>query len=109
MNHITTSTPKARSCHMCDFCYRTIEPGETYTRTVSVQDCICVWKSCTHCEAMIRICDIEEWNLGDGIDRDHFVDLEVRDIFEARCKVMWHRKWRRKDGTLYPIPERKAS
>jgi hypothetical protein len=105
MSDITSSQVKARVSHVCDFCYRTIEPRENYTRTVSFEDGVSVWKSCDHCEAMIRLCGIEEWNHGDGLGPDNFSEMEPRDTFEERCLEMWHEGWRRKDGTLYPVPD----
>ena len=87
---------------MCD---REIETGETYCRTVQLEDSIWVWKTCSHCEAMINECDLHGYTCGDGVDPDTFSEFDAESIFDLRCKVMWRRKWRRKDGTLYPIPK----
>lgn len=109
MQTLSDETRTARMTHQCEFCYRTINPGEKYRITTHVADCIYDWKSCTHCEAMIRECDLWDYDTGEGIGPDTIGEWEPTDIFGLRCKVMWGHGWRRKtDESLYPIPVRAA-
>lgn len=46
----TTTTPKARTQHDCGHCGRTIEPGETYSRTSGIWEGEGgTYKECGHC------------------------------------------------------------
>jgi hypothetical protein len=58
---------------------------------------------------MADLCNLWEWS-DDGLGDEHFAYFEPErgNVFEMRCLVMYRRKWRRKDGTLYPIPVRAA-
>jgi hypothetical protein len=105
---LAETRPRARIPHECDWCYRVIDPGETYRRTGGVFDGrMYTWKECAHCEAMAVVCDLWGWTNGDGLSADDFHEWEPADIFDARCKVMWKRKWRRTtDNSLYPVPVR---
>lgn len=104
---LSDSRPKARKPHRCGYCNRVIDPGETYDRQVNIaDDRVYTWKSCLHCLALVRELDVWGWH-DEGTGPDDIAETEPRDIFEARCLVMWRRKWRRKtDGSLYSIPKR---
>jgi hypothetical protein len=102
---LSETRPRARKAHTCDWCSRTIDPGETYRRTGQIFDGRkYAWKGCQHCEAFVSTCDLYEWAGDFGLGPDDIDQYEPGDIFGARCLVMWRRKWRRKDGTLYPVP-----
>lgn len=105
---LSSTNPVARIEHQCQWCYRVIDPGETYRRTGQIFDgSKYTWKSCQHCNAFVSTCNLWEWADPDfGMGRDDIEYFEPQDIFSARCYVMWRKQWRRKDGTLYPVPQR---
>jgi hypothetical protein len=54
---------------------------------------------------MVRLADIEGlWGDG-GVSDEDILEWEPRDVEALRWKVLWRKKWRRADGTLYPVPE----
>ncbi|PPJ31888.1 hypothetical protein C5E45_32885 [Nocardia nova] len=106
MQIIADEKRKARKPHRCMTCGRTIDPGETYrhTRTVDGRD-IWTWKECAHCGAMMTILRLWDWAEDDGFNPDWINGFEPTTIAEARIFIGWRRKWRRKDGTLREVPE----
>lgn len=110
MHVLNHKAPIAMKSYQCHFCGRFIYAGETYHRWTHKRDGTdYAWVSCQHCEAMIRECDLWDYDTGEGIGPDTFGEFEPRDIFGLRCKVMWGRGWRRKtNGSLYPVPVRAA-
>ena len=99
---------KARKPHPCSTCRRRIDPGEAYATSFTVYDGRAYrWKWCAHCEAA--------WNIwcpeaGDGMisedGYDSWATDQARDLHELRNMIYWRQQWRRKDGTLHPIPHR---
>jgi hypothetical protein len=87
------------------WCDRRIDPGEVYDRAFIVDEGEggYSWVNCTHCAAMITICDLGGC-YNEGICADDFLEFEARDLTELRLKAHWNKKWRRADGTLYPVP-----
>jgi len=102
---LSMSHPKARKAHRCQWCSRVIDPGETYDRQFIVgDDGPYNWVNCQHCHAMVLLCDIEGlWGYG-GVSDEDILEWEPRDVQALRWKVLWRKKWRRADGTLYPVP-----
>lgn len=102
---LESATPTARTEHRCNNCGRTIAPGETYHRQSNVyEDRAYTWKSCQHCEATAQLLDLYSWADDYGVGPDNFVNHDPETWAEARLCVLWRKQWRRKDGTLYPIP-----
>ena len=60
------------------------------------------WR-CTHCRV---VCDWywTNWDIGYGDDYDLANWLEANSIAEARVIAQFRRRWRRRDGGLYPVP-----
>lgn len=107
---LASEHPVARKEHTCSMCRRTIEPGERYNRQRCIgDDGPYVFKDCAHCSALVAILHAVE---GDWYDTDFgyteydVAELDPTTIRTARLKVMWKRHWRRRDGALYPVPER---
>lgn len=99
--------PVARTSHRCNLCNRVIHPGETYLRQRCIDGDPYVFKGCGHCLAAQAILDRIEpgWRdpyEGSGID--DFDEWYPSTVAGARIKVMWRRGWRRRDGSLYPVP-----
>jgi hypothetical protein len=104
MQTISQSTPKARKAHRCMWCYRTIDPGETYSRAFNTDGVTgWTWINCLHCEAFVTLAGIEDWD-GDGISVEHILEHEPTAVSDLRLKALHRKKWRRADGTLYPVP-----
>lgn len=99
-----STTPRARKAHRCCLCSRTIEPGETYRRGAGMGDGTAwTWIECGHCNEFVRVAYRRSW-MDDGYDQELLIDFEPNDVAEARIRAQWRRKWRRIDGTLYPLP-----
>lgn len=109
MTMIANEHPVARKEHECSLCHRTIQPGERYNRQRSVgDDGPYVFKDCAHCEAMVKILNDDEgdwYDTWEGFTAWDVAELEPTSIRTARLKVMYHRRWRRRDGALYPVPD----
>lgn len=102
----------ATTQHRCQLCGRTIGPGERYfVQTNKGDDGVYAWKECEHCLSLLRettaLCDCDLY--GEGYGPDTVVDWEPVDLRELRLKALWRKQWRRKDGTLYPVPEKGAA
>ena len=101
---LSRSEPKARTSHKCQMCFRVIDPGETYERQFNVFDGRAyTWKTCTHCQALMRLASIE-YEADEGYSDETIDEWEPGDVWELRLKALWRKKWRRKDGSLYPVP-----
>ncbi len=99
------TTPRARKPHKCTTCYRTIEPGETYSRGFGVYDGHPTsWAHCLHCKALLPRIDFD-----DTFSDEDFINWEPQNIAELRVKVHYNRKWRNNAGDLYPLPFEVAS
>lgn len=100
-------TRKARKPHKCHTCFRVIDTGEHYSTQFGVYYNVAQrFKQCTHCIAVWNIWMPED---GDGlISEDGYdcwaSDAEARDVAELRAMVHFNQRWRRKDGTLHPVP-----
>ena len=100
----------ARKEHSCSTCRRRIDPGESYATSFQVHDGDAYrWKWCQHCEAVWIIWRPEDF---DGMisesGYDDWAGDHAEDGYELRNMVYYRQQWRRKDGTLYPAPERQA-
>jgi len=108
---LRSTDPTARKEHRCAECGRTIGVGEQYRNEVYVFDGeMSTHKTCRHCLLIAR-----PWLLHNC---DGFIYGAVyEDIFEhfpdgsedtpmnvGRILVGMRRKWRRRDGSLMPIP-----
>lgn len=103
MTFFTNSYPKARKEHRCGTCYRMISVGETYRKCAGL-DGGTAWtfKECNHCGVVGRaMC--QNWGM-DEYDISTFQDWDPADLQELRVKVHFNKRWRRADGSLYPVP-----
>lgn len=104
MTFFAESHPKARKSHRCHMCYRQIEPGEVYRRSAGMDGSSAwTWIECAHCEAFVRVAYRRSWS-DDGYDETLLIDFEPHTVAEARVRAQHRRKWRRLDGSLYPVP-----
>lgn len=104
MTYWHETRPKARRPHRCWMCSRTIEPGETYRRSAGMDGGTAwTWIECAHCAELVRVAYRRVWD-SDGYDEALLVDFEPESIAEARVLAQYRRKWRRRDGSLYPVP-----
>jgi len=102
MNTLRQSEPKARKSHQCEMCHRVIDVGETYTRQANIgDDGFYDWLNCRQCDVFLNL--IEDWD-GYGIGYETVEEWEPGNMRELRLKALWRMYWRRKDGTLYPVP-----
>ncbi|WP_066303274.1 hypothetical protein [Arthrobacter luteolus] len=103
----TPETRKARKPHTCQTCFRKIDIGEQYESRFGIDDGNPHrFKRCAHCVAVWSIWepeDIDGLISDDGYDS--WASSDARDLHELRNMVYFRRQWRRKDGTLYPLPE----
>lgn len=98
-------TPTARKEHQCQFCFRTIFPGEKYRLTVHLDGECWTFKACAHCDAMTTLCGLFDMDFdGNGIDRNTFSEMEPSDSVEEALQEAWRARWRNEDGSLHPIP-----
>lgn len=102
--HYADSHPVARKRHICDMCSRSIEPAEKYRRSAGMDGSSAwTWRECAHCEAFARLAYRRSWH-DDGYGPDLFGEFEPMTVAEARVWAQWRRRWRRLDGSLYPVP-----
>lgn len=100
---------KARKEHKCRECFRFIETGERYYREVYVFDGdFTTHRTCEHCKV------VREWLVDEcggflygGIEedaREHCWSRQYKmDLY--RAVVGMSKYWRRKDGSLLPVPK----
>ncbi len=94
---------------------RAIEPGEQYDRQRNIgDDGPYVFKACAHCEELRKVSTVTENAdyFGEGYTADDYWEWEPSTVWEARLRAQFRRKWRRRDGSLFPLPvapEREAS
>lgn len=121
---------RARKAHTCMECRRQIEPGETYhywtTKDLEYDRGVETQKMCAHCWGTIDLgCALTgcppAWywtmlfDLGDdggfvGDILGHDLVLSKAGRFAMlRAHVAGKRGWKRKDGTLYPVPAMRPS
>jgi len=80
MEIISTSKPKARKEHTCNYCAGRIQKGEVYERSYLKNDDPYVWKSHLNCSAiatkldMFNNCDVE------GLTDDDFQEM-IREAY----------------------------
>lgn len=99
---IADDHPVARKQHRCELCDRIIEPGERYNRQRNIGvDGPYVFKACAHCAALVSLVNLD---YDQEYTADDLWEWDPGTFGEARWKVQYHRKWRRRDGTLYATP-----
>lgn len=108
---LADDSPVARKTHTCDMCSRTIEPGETYRRARSVgDDGPYTFKECGHCRLLLSLYGDEfVWDWWEGYSPEDVIEWEPQTVATLRLKVQFRRRWRRRDGGLYPLPIPPAS
>ena len=100
-------TRKAKKTHKCHTCFRRIDPGEQYSTQFAIYDGNPHrFKQCAHCVAVWSIWAPED---GDGLISENGYDTwqcdaDARSVAELRAMVHFRQQWRRKDGTLHPLP-----
>lgn len=110
MQTLTDIRRKARIHHRCMLCRRLIEPGEMYRYQVNVYAGIYSWKNCEHCNQFVSLLwSFDPWALDrdEGFSWDAIQEWEPETIEQLRLKVYWKNGWRRRDGTLRELPDRK--
>ncbi len=106
MEQITVTRPRARTPHTCNLCVRVIQPGETYERQTNLFDGrIYTFKTCAHCQQLAALYLHEWWDDDAGYGPETVDSWEPATVTGLRHKVQWNRRWTRRDGQLYPIPE----
>jgi hypothetical protein len=102
---LASDNPVARKEHDCQLCGRTIEPGEQYNRQRNIgDDGPYVFKACAHCHAyVLNVIHALDY-YGEGYTHEDLWEYEPATVLEARWRAQYRRKWRRRDGDLYPIP-----
>lgn len=108
---------KARKTHLCIECDRTIQSGETYTKSAGVwegnfQSC----KRCAHCMAYMRIIDrmdrgaLDDWCLRDWVQEYGESAAEIayskwpEPLMWLRWGTWFNNRWTDKQGNLRDIP-----
>lgn len=111
MQRLDDTHPIARKVHWCDGCNREILPGEKYERQVNLgYDGLFVWKCCAHCSALFgRVLTTDTYAADmaqdEGLDlAEYMPEWETITIADARVKLQHRRKWRDRNGQLYPVP-----
>lgn len=96
--------PVARTVHWCEMCGRRIDPGETYQRAAGLDGSAAwTWKQCVHCDALVPY--LLNTYGEDEYGQDMLYEWEPDTVKHLRVKALAvRRKWRRRDGSLYPIP-----
>jgi len=104
MQTLSQSEPKARKTHQCQMCHRIIDIGETYTRQANLgDDGFYSWINCQQCDVFLNLDIADRWD-GYGVGYEAVQEWEPGNMRELRLKALWHLRWRRKDGTLHPVP-----
>ncbi len=102
--HWTSTHPKARVSHRCVMCGRTVHPGETYLRTAAMgEGTAWTWKECVHCAAFVQYAYGISWH-EDSYGEELLIEFEPKTVAQARVRAQHRRQWRRRDGSLYPVP-----
>jgi hypothetical protein len=116
MQTLSQSKPKAHKPHWCEWCGRTIEPGEVYQQASLLgDDGFYAWANCLHCAALVTLAALWECCCDEGVTSDDIAEWDPRDAgpdyagVAAAWKEQWRKEWRRTDGTLYPVPTKAAS
>jgi hypothetical protein len=103
---LESRTPCARKPHYCDWCSRVIDPGETYHRQATIgDDGFYTFRNCQHCQALVAILRLHDLMDGEGVSEEDIMEHEPGTVLHVRLKALWRNQWRRKDGTLYPVPD----
>lgn len=97
---------RANKRHGCELCGRVIAVGERYRSSFQVDyGDSWTWRSCEHCEVYASlIFETDQWDEDYGLTSDAADEFEPRTWAEVRIKAMYHRRWRRLDGSLMPVP-----
>lgn len=103
---------RARQRHECAECRRIIEPGETYRYSTGLYDGR--WDDhvmCAHCHAvsswLVVTCGGWLWNgVLEDLEEHWNESWELRSDYLGRAilSMRYRRRWKRKDGTLMPVP-----
>lgn len=99
------TNPKANKEHYCDACNRIIDKGEKYLHQAQLDNgTVQTYRECAHCAALVRLWSL--WSCcDDGYNGNCFTEHYSRDVTDLRWQVQYRRRWRRRDGNLYPIPQ----
>lgn len=73
MNILSTTTPKARKQHRCNYCYGFIEIGEVYENSSIENDgTVYTWKSHVNCQKTAEKLNMFEQDRDNGVTEDTF-------------------------------------
>lgn len=106
--------PRARKTHKCHECLREIRVGETYRSVATKFDGVVeTTKTCAHCEAAGEWLNERCNGYPIGMMREdlwaHWSDEGIHEMRLGRLIVSVKRGWRRRDGSMMPIPEIKSA
>lgn len=107
MQQLSSVLYVARKEHRCSLCGRMIRVGEQYGRQTNIgDDGLHVWKECGHCRVLANLLDLIDCCDEDGYTSETVLEFDPETVAEARLLALFRKKWTRRDGTLYPHPER---
>ncbi|SHX98620.1 Uncharacterised protein [Mycobacteroides abscessus subsp. abscessus] len=90
--------------HKCGMCGRQIAVSERYRSQRNKHDsAIWTWRNCAHCDELLVLLVAEGFDDGEGVSGWTVMEWHPETVAQARLKVGWKRKWRRRDGSLYPV------
>ncbi len=100
---LSTGCPRARKPHKCGECQRTIQPGETYEKTVGVfKGSFDTYVTCEQCCSvrnwLSKVCSGWIYSQVEEEISEHF--REGYGMWLGRAAVAMRRCWRRRDGAL---------
>lgn len=106
METIASERRTARKPHHCELCGRQIEPGERYLHQRNKESGdIWTWRNCAHCDVLLEILSRIGTDSDWGVTAVDVGEWEPETIAQMRLKVYWKLRWRRRDGSLYPVPD----
>ena len=114
MTSFRTTTPRARDAHTCGDCHRRIDPGEFYVRVkIFLTREVFTWKSCVHCQAVLKLYEIPEKVDAEGNREQGYPDFrrwanrpyDTAPMHERFARDGWKHGWRGEEGFLWPVPD----
>lgn len=80
MKILSTTTPKARKQHRCDYCYGFIEIGEVYeNNSIENDGTVYTWKSHINCQKLAKKLNMFEENRDNGVTEDVFTEYIIEE------------------------------
>lgn len=99
--HFVHEWVTARKPHVCQLCRRAIRAGERYQRCAGMDGATAwTWRECAHCDSIRNLA------VDGDYDMDSVAEWQPSTVAQTRALVLWRRQWTRKDGSLYPVPQK---